>query len=316
MVEIPILSICIPAYNRPLWFRRGLQSITERNPPCQSKVEIVITDDSDDCSCQAIAEEILGGWRYRYEHHEKALGMAQNWNRAVTLAQGNYVMILHDDDFFIPGGLEQLVACLTAVKGQYPVILSGVWVVDGQERLMKRQVFRTNQFLSPHDALIRLFSHSSFVRFPAIAIERSLFDKVGYFRPEWQEPCDVEMWMRLFAQYGVYCCEAVTVAYRVHSQALTMASFHEKTVEILLRLFEELAKFNILSGSELEECKQLFFHQYILAGAWRQLRRGRWDTFKAVMGLWQLPELGAMPWTPKWWFFRSLFTALARLLHP
>ncbi|MBE9242861.1 glycosyltransferase family 2 protein [Synechocystis salina] len=315
MPKAPLLSVCIPAYNRPAWLRRGLESIAVGDG---TDIEVIITDDSDTDQGQAIAADVLENWSgvWRYEHHQQPLGMAQNWNRAIQWATGQYVMVLHDDDFFLPQGLGRLVNKLQGLGNQYPVLLFGVWVVDAQERVMKRQKFRQDEFLPPHNALIRLFSNSSLVRFPAVVIRRDLFVEVGYFNPDWREPCDLEMWMRLFANYGVYCCREATVAYRVHAQALTMASFHEKTVEILLRLFEELAKFNLLSGSELEQCKQLFFHQYILAGAWRQLRRGQWDTFKAVMGLWQLPELGGMLWTPKWCFFRSLFTALARLPYP
>jgi len=165
------------------------------------------------------------------------------------------------------------VDALAALRGQYPVVLCGVQVVDDQERVMKRQVFRTNRFLSPQDALIRLFSHSPFVRFPAhrvadlceIAIKRDVFEQVGYFNPDWKEPCDLEMWMRLFAKYGVYCCRSVTVAYQVHSQALTMGSFHGETVRILLALFDRLSGLGRLTEREVERCKALFFHQHVLA---------------------------------------------------
>jgi glycosyltransferase involved in cell wall biosynthesis len=85
MTETPVLSVCIPAYNRPLWFRRCLRSLIEGGLALQSKVEVVITDDSDDQTCRAIAEEELRGWRWFYEHHSVALGMAQNWNRAIAL---------------------------------------------------------------------------------------------------------------------------------------------------------------------------------------------------------------------------------------
>jgi glycosyltransferase involved in cell wall biosynthesis len=108
MVKVPLLSICIPAYNRPLWLRRGLESVAVGNGVYTSWVEVVITDDSDRREGEVIAGEVLGGWHYRYEHHERPLGMAQNWNRAIALARGQYVMVLHDDDFFIPGGLGQL----------------------------------------------------------------------------------------------------------------------------------------------------------------------------------------------------------------
>ncbi|MEB3311046.1 MAG: glycosyltransferase family 2 protein [Snowella sp.] len=307
MTEIPILSICIPAYNRPLWFRRGLQSIAELGKGYRSKVEVVITDDSDDQACQAIAEEELGGGNWRYEHHGVALGMAENWNRAIALAQGRYVVILHDDDFFTSGGVGRLVDALERLENQYSVVLFGVQVVDEKERVMKRQFFKQAQFLSPKEALICLFSDSSFVRFPAIAIQRSVFERVGFFNPGWKEPCDVEMWMRLFANYGVYCCTEVTVAYRVHNQALTMGSFNEQTVGILLGLFRELDQLNILAVSELETCKQLFFHQYILAGAWRQLRRGNFQYFHQVMALLRLPSLRDLSVPSRWLMFRLVF---------
>jgi hypothetical protein len=191
------------------------------------------------------------------------------------------------------------------------LLLFGVLVVDEQERVMKRQFFGQDQFLSSQESLIRLFSDSSFVRFPAIAVQRSCFERVGFFRPEWKEPCDVEMWMRLFAVYGVYGLSAVTVAYRVHSQALTMGSFNEKTINILLDLFKELSQLNLLSDKELLSCKQLFFYQYVLAGAWRQLPRRNWQAFKQVMQLLEIPNIKVLVCPRKWWSLRLIFSLLA-----
>ena len=59
MTETPVLSVCIPAYNRPLWFRRGLRSLIEGGLALQSKVEVVITDDSEDQTCRAIIDFCL-----------------------------------------------------------------------------------------------------------------------------------------------------------------------------------------------------------------------------------------------------------------
>ncbi|MGL5035683.1 MAG: glycosyltransferase family 2 protein [Microcystaceae cyanobacterium] len=313
MTEIPILSICIPAYNRPLWLRRALETIADSN---FSQVEVVITDDSDDQTAEEIAKEVLKNWsgKWCYEFHESRLGMAENWNRAISLATGEYVMVLHDDDFLLSGGLAKLLQAIERLNHRYPVLLFGVWIVDAQEQVMKRQVFKGDRFLSPPEALIRLFSDSSFVRFPGIIARRSLFKEVGFFNPEWKEPCDLEMWMRLFAKYGVYCCQEETVAYRVHSQALTMASFNQQTISILLNLFKELSKLGLLTKEQLQECKQLFFYQYILAGAWRQLRRRNWPAFKQVMKLLEIPNIKILVCPPKWWFFRAIFSLLSSWL--
>jgi glycosyltransferase involved in cell wall biosynthesis len=311
----PLLSICIPAYNRPFWLRRALESIAVPGYD-GSQVEIIITDDSDDQTVETIAQEVLKNWsgKWLYEFHESRLGMAQNWNRAISLATGNYVIVLHDDDFLLSGGLARLLKGIKRLNDRYPVLLFGVWVVDSQEQVMKRQVFKDDRFLAPREALIALFSDSSFVRFPAIAMKRSVFEEVGFFCPEWQEPCDVEMWMRLFACYGAYCCQEETVAYRVHSQALTMASFNEQTISILLNLFEELSLLNLLSGEQLEQCQQQYFYQYILAGAWRQLLRRKWQAFKQVMELLEVPSIKVLVCPRKWWFLRAIFSLLADIV--
>lgn len=310
-----LLSICIPAYNRPFWLRRALESIAVVSYDC-SQVEIIITDDSDDQTAEMIAQKVFKNWsgKWLYEFHESRLGMAQNWNRAISLATGQYVIVLHDDDFFLLGGLVKLLEKIKYLPKNYPVLLFGVWVVDEQERVMKRQVFKDDHFLAPREALIALFSDSSFVRFPAIAVQRSLFTEVGFFNPIWKEPCDVEMWMRLFACYGVYCCQEETVAYRVHSQALTMTSFNEQTISILFNLFEELSLLNLLSEEQLEQCKQQFFYQYILAGAWRQLRRRNWQAFKQVMGLFKIPNIQVLVCPRKWLFVQAIFSLLAAII--
>jgi hypothetical protein len=56
MPKAPLLSVCIPAYNRPNWLRRGLESIAITEG---TGIEIVITDDSDTNQSQAIATWLM-----------------------------------------------------------------------------------------------------------------------------------------------------------------------------------------------------------------------------------------------------------------
>ena len=54
-----LLTICIPTYNRYLWFKRALQSIVFNIAENKQYIEIIISDDSDSLNCNAIAEKIL-----------------------------------------------------------------------------------------------------------------------------------------------------------------------------------------------------------------------------------------------------------------
>ena len=54
-----LLSICIPAYNRPVWLRRGLASIAESS---RLAIEVVITDDLETDQGRDVAAEVFEGW--------------------------------------------------------------------------------------------------------------------------------------------------------------------------------------------------------------------------------------------------------------
>lgn len=306
------LSICIPAYNRPQWLKRALKSIITQD--LIGEIEIIVTDDSSNNQCHQVINEVLENWlgQWHYVANQPRLGMTENWNHSIKLALGEYVLVLHDDDFLLANSLNVILETIEQNRNQYSVFLFGVNVVDEQERVLKQQTFKDSQYLPPKQALIRLLSNSSFVRFPAIVFQRQVFQEVGYFNPVWGEPTDLDMWIRLFSRYDVLCLPDVTCAYTVHSQALTMGVFNEKTIRTLLEIF---ANVDVLSKDELEDCKATFFHQFILAGAFRKLRRGQLTEFAQVMQLFELPELQSLKCPTKWFVLRWGFEVLGKIFR-
>jgi glycosyltransferase involved in cell wall biosynthesis len=300
------LSICVPAYNRPDWLRRAIASILVSG--ITEGIEIIVSDDSTDERCGQVVRGVLGNWpgRWHYEANHPSLGMAQNWNRSIELASGEYALILHDDDFLYPGAVANILTNIDRYDTE--VLLFGVQVVDEKERVLKRQV--RSGYLEPREALQAVLSNSSFVRFPAIVVRRERFAEVGFFEPSLGEPTDLDMWVRLSSRYGVMCVPSVTSAYTVHSQALTMGMFSEATVKRLLTIFERVP--SLLSEEELRKCREHFFHQFILAGAFRMVRRGKRREFQEVMGLFELAELRGLRCPAKWLVFRWGFGVFAR----
>lgn len=90
------VSICIPTYNNPGELRKLLDSIAEQS---YLDREVIITDDSTN----AEIEKLVGGYGavpIRYLHNEKPLGHIFNWNKALSLAEGDYIKIMFSDDWF------------------------------------------------------------------------------------------------------------------------------------------------------------------------------------------------------------------------
>lgn len=90
------VSICIPAYKHIGFLKRCLDSIIEQE---FSDYEVVITDDSPDNSLQKFIET-YSDKRIKYYKNEKALGSPKNWNEGIKRAKGEYIKILHHDDWF------------------------------------------------------------------------------------------------------------------------------------------------------------------------------------------------------------------------
>lgn len=61
--------------------------------------EVVITDDSPDDSVEAVVRN-YPSLPIRYFRNPVALGTPANWNQGISLAQGEWIKIMHDDDWF------------------------------------------------------------------------------------------------------------------------------------------------------------------------------------------------------------------------
>lgn len=304
-----LLSICIPAYNRPVWFERALRSIVVNSTEYQQYIEVIISDDSDNNECDKVASKILTPLNisYRYIHNQPKLGMAANWNHAIQLASGKYILVLHDDDFLLQDAIEKIIKAINNTQEQYPVMLFGVYVVDEQEKIIKKQLFKQKSYLSPEKALIKVLSNSSFIRFPGIIIRRDILEKVGSFDTEVGEVADLDMWIRLISKYGLFCSSNIISAYTVHSNALTTRMFNEETINKLLTLFDKVKDVNILKYKQIEKCKSDFIHQFILAGTYRKLKQSNYKDASEIMGLFTRPCMNQLPISIKWVLLRLFF---------
>lgn len=92
---MPKLSVCIPAYCQVEYLRETLLSVAEQS---YKDYELIITDDTRDDSVMRLVDSFNFGERLRYIKNSTQLGSPDNWNKAVDLANGEYIKILHHDD--------------------------------------------------------------------------------------------------------------------------------------------------------------------------------------------------------------------------
>lgn len=191
---MPKVSICIPAYKNPGGIKRLLASVIGQT---YTDYEVIITDDSPDDSVKCAVEE-SGIPNIKYYRNEERLGATANWNAAVGHAEGEYIKIMHHDDWFSKEtSLEEFVAMLEehpdadlAFSGTFQVTLAedGTETTDRFSRCISKE----------HCSLIEEDWHNLFlggyIGAPSATIYRN---KAILYEERLKWLVDVEFYMRL-----------------------------------------------------------------------------------------------------------------------
>ncbi|HTE24081.1 glycosyltransferase family 2 protein [Flavitalea sp.] len=94
---MPKVSICIPTYMQEIYLRKTLDSILIQD---YEDFELIITDDSPDDTIEQLLSNYNFDGKLKYYRNSYSLGSPENWNEAVRKASGEYIKMLHHDDFF------------------------------------------------------------------------------------------------------------------------------------------------------------------------------------------------------------------------
>jgi glycosyltransferase involved in cell wall biosynthesis len=305
------LSIAMPTRNRPDLLERALGSLIEATRPVAEHVEVAVSDGSDDDRSGQVVRRMLADWPggHRYVWNRPALDLPGNMNRATGLATGDWILQFHDDDHLRPDAGQLVLDAVGRTRPDERVLLFGVEIVDIDGTVRGRQAVRRERYLEPRHALRRVLRRSSFVRLPAMVVHRAAFEELGGYDATLGPACDTDMWVRLLSHYGVRCVPSVTCAYTVHEAATTTGMWNPGTIQASQKIFDRAAAGGVVPERSVRRWEADFYHQFILAGAYRRLRRWRRGEARDVLRLFDLPEVRDLGISPKWLPVRAGFAA-------
>lgn len=120
----PTFTIAIPTYNRCETLKEAIDSVLAQET--DEHYEVIIVENVDDFDTKTEAQEMLEReyrGRLTYYKNRENLGMFGNWNRCLTLAQGEWVCLLHSDDMVTPNYIQEIKKIINQVSQQ--IILIG-----------------------------------------------------------------------------------------------------------------------------------------------------------------------------------------------
>ncbi|BBI32702.1 glycosyltransferase [Cohnella abietis] len=108
----PLLSICIPTYNRAPHLEQCLQSIYSQIGN-NELIEVIVSDNASNDATAEIANRYASLYsNMRVVRNEENIGADRNIFQVMNLAQGKFVKLQGDDDFYVDGTILPLLHVL------------------------------------------------------------------------------------------------------------------------------------------------------------------------------------------------------------
>lgn len=111
----PILSICIPTYNRAQYLSQAIESVVEQISPLLSdKIEICVSDNASTDNTKEIVERYMSKniCRITYHINEVNIGADKNFLKVIEIAKGKYCWWLGSDDQLEDNSLDRILSVL------------------------------------------------------------------------------------------------------------------------------------------------------------------------------------------------------------
>ena len=231
----PTFSIVIPTYNNLELLQRALASALQQQGV---EMEVIVTDDS---STSDIADYIasLDDCRLRYCHNQPGLGAVRNWNHGLSMATGQYVILMHHDEAM--SGEDYLQKVQQLMDGGADIVVSNVKVYIGDRIKPSHFTTAIKRFILHHPSL--LFFANAVGPCACITFRRT---QLQTFCDELRWLVDVEWYYRLFKGRNVCYADTLSI-HSIHghegqiTQSLDIVSTFEADRRIVARLHPKLS---------------------------------------------------------------------------
>lgn len=227
----PKVSICIPTYKQVDYLRKTLQSVVDQT---FTDYEVVITDDSPDDSVEQLLKEFRFGNKLQYVKNAEPLGSPENWNAAIRLAKGDYIKILHHDDWFSrKTSLAKFVQLLDDFpEADFGFSATEIWRVGARKPNIHCATDQQRQLLREQPEI--LFC-GNFLGAPSTTIYRRTVKEL--FDPKIKWVVDIEFYVRVLKKHPVFAFTDAPLIGNIHGAS------HQVTQDFIYQKERELGEY-------------------------------------------------------------------------
>lgn len=213
---MPRISVCIPTHNTARYLPEAIESVLAQD---FTDFELVICDNASTDETPEICRR-YNDVRIRYIRFEELANQAGNFNRCIEESRGEFITLLHADDYFVPGFLTDRAQRL-GDDPELGFVFGAVQVVDADGAIVSiKSQWKENRRFGPGGLIEPLLS-GCLVSPPSLMVRRSCLARAGLFRTDLTWGHDWEWTLRLAEKSAALYVSQPFAAYRDHDASGT-----------------------------------------------------------------------------------------------
>ena len=214
----PLVTIGIPTYNRADgYLREALASAVGQTYP---NLEIVVSDNGSTDNTEAVVKG-MGDSRIRYFRQDPSLTPNDNFNYCLEQAQGDYFLLLHDDDIVDSDFVE---ICMRAANYEthFGLLRTGTRIISGDGTVLREASNRVSG-VSPLEFFLGWFTGKTELYLCSTMFNTKRLKELGGFQSKHDLFQDVVAEVQLAARFGRVDVRDVKASFRQHGTSRTAA---------------------------------------------------------------------------------------------
>lgn len=238
----PLVSIVIPAYNASNYLADAINSALTQT---YKNIEIIVVNDGskDNGATRSVAESF--GDKIRYFEKENG-GSSSALNYGIRQMKGEWFSWLSHDDRYYPKKIEKEISILRDVAindDSCCAIFSGSDFINKDGKVFRTPNIKSlceikKQVESPNSNRRMIASFTKFIfNGCTCLLNRTLFEKIGFFDETLRLVNDADMWFRIYASgVNVFYVPEILVSERIHSMQVSRTagfSYHNPEQDLL-----------------------------------------------------------------------------------
>lgn len=278
-VPAPRVSVIVPVYNGARTLREALQSVLGQT---YDRYEIIAVNDGSSDDSMEVLESF--GPKIRVVSLDRNGGQSAARNLGASMARGEYLAFLDQDDAWYAHKLERQVAILDG-NPELGLSYTDVDEMDSEGKYRVLGVHAAYAMGHPKSSLVHILIGDLFILPSTVVCRKRWFDAVGGFDGSLSGYEDDDLWIRMWRVCRFHYFPEALTRWRIHPQSSSETPRMERSREIFLdKLMRTYGDDPFMRGVVLRRTYNVYRTrgtQLLRRGEARRARRHYWSALRS-----------------------------------